>query len=169
MTAMASSAPARLVAAFDLGVKILAGAVAVVLLGVVVAGVVARGLNRPLIFSDELSGVLMVWLACLGWIIATRSGAHIRIRLLLDKLPGAAWRPVEVTLQLGVALFGAVVAWRSLHLIETNWDIEAVTMPLSMGWMFVPLFPAGVVTCLQAIADMLGPRPAPDAVDATVL
>jgi TRAP-type transport system small permease protein len=160
---------ARLLRAFDRAVEVAAGGCAAFLLVVVLSGILARGINRPLSFTDELSGVLMVWLACLGWIIATRRRAHIRIRVVLDKLGDRPYRAVEVTLQLAVALFGAVVAWRALHLIETNWDIEAVTLPLSMAWLFAPLVPAGLVAALQALADLRAPRPEAASLDATVL
>jgi len=131
-----------------------AGALVVVLLATVTAGVVSRALNHPLSWTDEASGFLMVWLACLGWMIASRHGAHIRIRVFQDKLPLGTWRATECAILLAVALLGAVVAWYSVHLIRTNADIEALALPLSTAWMYVPLLPAGLVTAGQALADL---------------
>lgn len=131
-----------------------AGALVVALLATVTAGVVSRALNHPLSWTDEASGFLMVWLACLGWMIATRHGAHIRIRVFQDKLPLGSWRVIECAILLAVALLGAVVAWYSVHLIRTNADIEALALPLSTAWMYVPLLPAGLVTVGQALADL---------------
>jgi TRAP-type transport system small permease protein len=132
-----------------------AGLVVVVLLGTVMAGVVSRALNHPLGWTDEASGFLMVWLACLGWMLATRHGAHIRINVFQDKLPRAAWRATEVAILLAVALLGAVLAWYSVHLIRTNADMEAMSLPVSAAWLYVPLLPAGIVTLLQALADLV--------------
>lgn len=138
---------------------VLAGALVVVLLCAVTAGVIFRAINHPLSWTDEISGFLMVWLACLGWMIATRRGSHIRIRLLQDKIPATAWRGTEVLIQAAVAVLGGLVAWKSIHLMQVNADIEAMSLPVSVAWMYAPLLPAGLVTLLQALADMRKPRP----------
>jgi TRAP-type C4-dicarboxylate transport system permease small subunit len=131
-----------------------AGAVVAVLLGTVTAGIVSRALNRPLAWTDELSGYLMAWLACMGWMLATRHGAHIRISVFQDKLPRAAWRATEVAMLCAAALVGGVVAWYAVHLVRSNADIEALALPISAAWLYVPLIPAGIVTALQALADL---------------
>jgi TRAP-type C4-dicarboxylate transport system permease small subunit len=134
---------------------IAAGALVVVLLCTVTAGIVFRALNHPLSWTDEASGFLMVWLACFGWMIATRRNAHIRIRFFQDKLPTQAWRWTECVIQMGLAVFGTVIAWNSIHLMRTNSDIEAMALPISTAWMYVPLLPAGLMTLFQALADLL--------------
>ena len=143
----------------DRSLQVFTGFLVAVLLCVVTAGIIFRAFNHPLSWTDEVCGFLMVWLACLGWMIATRHGSHIRIRLLLDKLPGAAWRGSEVLIQVAVALVGGVVAWKSIHLIQVNSDIEAMSLPISVAWMYAPLLPAGLVTVGQALADMFASRP----------
>ena len=62
------------------------------MLGAVFFGVVFRFLNRPLAWSDELSTYLLVWVGFVGWIIAGNRGSHIRVRVLLDRLPRRAAR-----------------------------------------------------------------------------
>ena len=145
---------ATVLGCFDRCLRFVAGVFVVVLLCVVTAGIVFRGANHPLSWTDELSGFLMVWLACLGWMIASRNNVHIRIRFFMDMLPAKPWRWTELVLLLGVAVFGGVVAWQSIHLIRVNSDIEAITMPLAVAWMYVPLLPAGLVTLGQALADI---------------
>jgi TRAP-type C4-dicarboxylate transport system permease small subunit len=126
----------------------------VVLLCVVTAGIVSRAVGHPLSWTDEGSCFLMIWLACLGWMIATRRNAHIRIRFFQDKLAAQPWRWTESVIQIGMAVFGGVIAWYSVHLVHTNADIEALALPLSNAWMYAPLFPAGLLTLLQALADL---------------
>ena len=118
------------------------------------AGIVSRGVGHPFSWTDEASGYLMVWLACLGWMIATRRGAHIRIRYFQDKLAATPWRWTEVCIQLALVLFGGVVAWYSVHLVRTNADIEAMALPLSAAWLYVPLLPASLLTAAQGLVDL---------------
>ena len=138
---------------FDRVLHLVAGALVVVLLGTVTAGIVSRGVNHPFSWTDELSGFLMVWLACAGWMIATRRGAHIRIRYFQDLLPDTGRRGFEFLIQLCTAFLGALVAWKSVHLMQTNSDVEAVSLPIATAWMYVPLLPAGLLTVVQAGVD----------------
>ena len=156
---MTQAKPAPVIALLDRSLQVFTGFLVAVLLCVVTAGIIFRAFNEPLSWTDEICGFLMVWLACLGWMIATRHNAHIRIRLLLDKLPGKAWRGTEVVIQVAVAVVGAVVAWKSIHLVQVNSDIEAMSVPISVAWMYAPLLPAGLLTTVQALADMFASRP----------
>lgn len=146
----------RLVVGFDQTVKLAALVLLVVLLGVITLGVVSRGIGDPLIWTDELSRFLMIWLAVAGWLLASRHQAHIRIRYFAQKLPPSGQRVVEFLLQLGVAGFGALVAWQSWFLVLRNIELEATTLPISMSVMYAPLVLAGVVTLIQALSDAAG-------------
>ncbi len=158
---MSQAKPGNVVVALlDRALQVFTGFLVAVLLCIVTAGIVFRAVNHPLSWTDEICGFLMVWLACLGWMIASRHSSHIRIRLLLDKLPPTAWRGTEVIIQLAVALIGGVVAWKSIHLMQVNYDIEAMSVPVSVAWMYVPLLPAGLLTLGQSLADMRKSRPA---------
>ena len=138
---------------FDGLLHMAAAILLVALLTTVMMGVVSRAFDRPFSWTEEASGFLMVWLVCFGWMIATRRNAHIRIRYFQDKLAPHVWRWTEVVLQLSVGLLGAVIAWYSVHLVITNSDVEAVSLPVSTAWMYVPLFPAGLVTMGQSLSE----------------
>lgn len=139
---------------FDRCLYVAGGGLVVLLLAVVTAGIAFRAANHPLSWSDEACGYLMVWLACFGWMIATRNGAHIRIRYFHDKMPTRPRRATEAAIQAGLALFGAVIAVGSVHLIRTNADIESIALPVAVAWMYVPLLPAGIVTLAQAWIEL---------------
>jgi TRAP-type transport system small permease protein len=141
---------------FDRVLFVMAGTLLVALFSTVTLGIISRAANHPFSWTEEASGFLMVWLVCFGWMIASRRNAHIRIRFFQDKLSVKHWRITEVTLQLAVAALGLAVAWNSIHLITSNSDVEAVTLPLSTAWMYVPLLPAGLVTLVQASIEIWG-------------
>jgi TRAP-type C4-dicarboxylate transport system permease small subunit len=121
------------------------------MLGAVFFGVVFRFLNRPLAWSDELSTYLLVWVGFVGWILAGNRGSHIRVRVLLDRLPAALHRPAEVAIQILVLGFGLVLLTRSFGLIERNLDVTWVTLPLSVALVYVPIPIAGFAVACQAL------------------
>ena len=145
----------RIVGVFDRPAQFIACVLVVALLGVVMLGVITRTLGDPLIWTDELSRFLMVWLAVFGWILASRKRIHVRIRYFQDLLPARLHRSVELAIQLAVTLFGAFVFWYSFGLVAKNIDLEATSLPIVMAWMYVPMVLAGLVTALQGAREVV--------------
>jgi TRAP-type C4-dicarboxylate transport system permease small subunit len=146
---------AAFVAAFDRAAAVIACALLVALLGCVSLGVVTREFNSPLIWTDELSRFLMVWLAVLGWVLASRKRIQVRIRYFQDRLPAPARKAVELAIQAGLAVLGTLIAVYSVGLVIRNHDLEATTLPLSMSWMYAPMVLAGALTAVQALAELI--------------
>jgi TRAP-type C4-dicarboxylate transport system permease small subunit len=153
----------RLVGAFDKGAEFLTCVLVAALLGCVSLGVITRSLGAPLIWTDEFSRFLMVWLAVFGGIVASRKRLHVRIRFFQDLLPARAHKAVELAIQLAVTLFGAMICAFSVGLVNRNLDLEATSLPISMSWMYVPMVLAGLVFAVQGareVAEVLRrPRP----------
>jgi TRAP-type C4-dicarboxylate transport system permease small subunit len=147
--------PRTPVGAFDRAAAFVAGALVVALLVVVALGVVTRALGEPLIWTDEGSRFLMVWLAVFGWVLASRRRLHVRIRYFQDKLPRRFHRAVEIAWQLALTAFGALVAVYGVVLVIRNHDLEATSLPMSMAWMYAPMVLAGAVTALQAASEVI--------------
>jgi TRAP-type transport system small permease protein len=140
--------------ASDQAVRLASIILLVLLLVCVTLGVVTRALNDPLIWTDEVSRFLMIWLAVMGWLLASRHRTHIRIRFFAALLPAAGGRIVEIAVQLAVAVFGALIVWYGRDLVARNVDIQATTVPLPMAVFYMPIVLAGVVTLLQALGEL---------------
>ena len=57
------------------------------------AGVVARyAFDHPLVWVEELAGVLFLWLVSLGAVIALRRGEHMRMTVIVGRLGARARR-----------------------------------------------------------------------------
>lgn len=141
---------------FDRAMELIAAILLVALLITVTLGIVTRALGEPLIWTDEVSRFLMLWVAVTGWILASRRRAHIRIRFFHDMLPARGWRSAEAIMQLAMIVFGLLIAWYGVHLVEANHDLEATTVPLSMGLLYAPMVLAGIVTALQGFSEFVG-------------
>jgi len=139
----------------DSAAAFIACALVAALLGCVALGVITRGLGNPLIWTDELSRFLMVWLAVFGWILASRKRIHVRIRYFQDLLPAPAHATVETVFQLAMTLFGVLIAWYGVGLVRKNHDLEATSLPIAMAWMYVPMVLAGFVTAVQGASEVI--------------
>jgi TRAP-type transport system small permease protein len=141
--------------AFDKAAAVLCCVLVVALLTCVSLGVVTRALGDPLIWTDELSRFLMVWLAVLGWVVGSRKRIHVRIRFFQDLLPGRGHKATELAIQAAMTLFGLLITWYSVGLIGKNHDLHATSMPISMAWMYIPMLLAGAVTALQGASELV--------------
>ena len=144
-----------LAGAFDRTAAYVCGALVTALLGCVSLGALTRTLGQPLIWTDELSRFLMVWLAVFGWIAASRKRLHVRIRFFQGLLPPRAHRATEIAIQAALTFFGVLVAGYGAGLIGKNADLEATTLPLSMAWMYAPMMLAGAVTAAQGATEVV--------------
>jgi len=140
---------------FDRAAEIACCVLVTALLGCVALGVVTRELGAPLIWTDELSRFLLVWLAVFGWIMASRKRIHVRIRFFQDLLPARGHKATELAMQAAMTLFGILVTIYSVGLIGKNHDLEATSMPISMAWMYAPMLLAGSVTALQGASELV--------------
>ncbi|MBX3642111.1 MAG: TRAP transporter large permease subunit [Rubrivivax sp.] len=71
---------------------------------ILLAGVVSRYLlHSPLGWTDELAGVLLLWIAMLGATIAFLRGEHMRLSFVVERLPDG-WRQRAETLGLLLSL-----------------------------------------------------------------
>jgi len=124
------------------------------LLAVVVLGVFFRQINQPLAWSDELAQYLLVWTGFVGWIIAARRRSHIRIMVFAAKLPWPAQAVLEIVTQLSIILFAAILLRYSWALIDRNWDVESIALPITAAALYVLMPFAALALALQALVEI---------------
>jgi TRAP-type C4-dicarboxylate transport system permease small subunit len=145
----------RLAAWLDGALRVAAVLLLIALLLAVMTGVVSRQLGDPVSWSDEAAQYLLVWTGFVGWMIGARRREHIRIGALVDRLPGGARRAAEVLIQLLSLVFALALLWWGYPLIERNWDVEWVSLPLPAGLLYVPVPFAAALLAGQALLEMV--------------
>ncbi len=111
------------------------GAVAAVLVlaevGLLGAGVVFRfGLDRPLIWGDELASTVFLWLAMLGAVLALHAGAHMRLSTLATRLPPRLRGAAGALATLAPLLFLLILIGPALDYMSDQAFIETP----ALGW-----------------------------------
>jgi TRAP-type transport system small permease protein len=147
--------PRVLIALADRLVQAVAVICMLALVACVVLGVVSRQINAPLAWTDELAQMFLVWSALAGWMIALRRRSHIRITMLIDRLPARARVVAEIAIQLCVVAFGVLMLRYGFGLIERTWDVEAISLPISSAIIYVPLPALALALILQGLAQLI--------------
>ena len=131
-------------AALALAVEIPAALLVAVEIVVLFAGVIARFvLHTPLIWSDELSSILFLWLAMLGSVIAFQRGEHMRMTALVGKAAPAARAFLDVVAVAAPLLFLLLIGWPAFEYAIEEAAITTPALGLPNIWRAAAL-PVGI-------------------------
>lgn len=108
-------------------------------------------LDAPLIWSEELAKLFLVWMVFLGAAVVAFDGKHLDVDVAFKALPPAGRTALRwINLAVAVA-FLAAMAWYSIDIIEIeSWDVLGAT-ELSAAWVRVPAAAGGVLIILALI------------------
>jgi len=132
------------------------------MVGLVLAQVVARKFFEPLVWSEELARYVFTWVAFLGWVIATDRRSHIAITQGVDRAGPRLHRLLVAFSDGATLLLMGLLLWQGMRLVANNAGIDAVSLPLSIALVYaaVPLAAAGVATVVVARRLASSERPA---------
>jgi len=142
--------------------------VAALLLGIVLVisyQVAARylpGVRVPR-WTEEVSLILMVWLAMLGSGLGMRTGEHLAMDVVLRQLPERARGFVSRAIWLLVAAFGSYLVWYGFELSAATMRQTFSASKLPIGWMYAGLPLGGALIVFYALRNFFFPEALTDA------
>jgi TRAP-type C4-dicarboxylate transport system permease small subunit len=115
-------------------------------------------LNSSLVWTDEVSALLLAVMMFLVVGIGMHERLHIAVGVIFDRLPLAGQRALDVFLQAGCAVFFAVVGYYGLTVAESAMSMQLAMVPLPRG-LFQMAMPIGggftVLVCINNIIRTL--------------
>jgi TRAP-type C4-dicarboxylate transport system permease small subunit len=117
-------------------------AMMVVMATLVFVNVVCRYvLGFSIIWAEELSQYLMVWVAFLAAGLALREGRHVAVEMLQDRLGSKARRVTRHLIALLLIVFMGILIVLGLQFVHFTWDHETPVMniPLGIPYLAVPI------------------------------
>ena len=106
----------------------------VVMTTLVFVNVVARyAFNFSIIWAEEVSQYLMIWIAYLGAGLALREGRHVALEMLHDRLPVALSRKVRMVIGGIVLAFLGAVTVLGFQFALFVWNQETPVLNISLG------------------------------------
>jgi TRAP-type C4-dicarboxylate transport system permease small subunit len=136
-------------------VDVLAIVLFLLMLVLVIASVVLRAAGDPLIWGDELTRYLFVWVALLAWSIAARRKSHIAIYLFVEMLPRRVRFGLEMATHAAVVLFALIMVVQGVRMTIRNLDIETITLFFTFAVVYAAAPVAGVLVALETARQAL--------------
>jgi tripartite ATP-independent transporter DctM subunit len=139
--------------AIGAAVEPLAAALLVAEIVILAAGVTFRYvLHNALIWSDELSGILLLWLAMLGAVVAYRRREHIRITALERIVSPATGALLDAISSVVVALFCLEMLPASYSLLVQESSQATAAMNIPRSWIVAGIVvPIGLIFVLAVL------------------
>lgn len=135
---------------------VIAMVLAVVLIGA--AQVFCRYvLGASLIWAEEASRMLLIWLVLIGASIEVERGTNLAVTYLVDMLKTAPRQWLDRICALLVFAFGLVLAIAGTKLAMTTMDQSLNTLPFAMGQVYLALPVGGVLISLNALRVLVRP------------
>jgi TRAP-type C4-dicarboxylate transport system permease small subunit len=120
---------------------------AVLLTGMILlaaAQIISRNLfSYGLIWGEPLLRVMVLWLALLGAMAATRDGNHIQIDVLPRFLPQRLKHYTRRITDLFSALVCALLAWHAARFVHAEWQDGLEMFAGIPSWVFELIIPVG--------------------------
>ena len=113
--------------------------------------------NSPLVWTEELSRMMFIWVSLLGWVLATRHDTHIRIGFIQERLPAPIQKFLTVLFKLCTIGFLLTLAWLGCRFaMATGRGI--VTLPqIPMKVVYFSLPVTAALGIFYTIIDMIDP------------
>ncbi len=96
-----------------------------------------------IVWSDPLLRVLVLWLALLGAMAATRDNNHIRIDILSRFLPEPLRKLSRRITDLFAAVVSGLVAWHSARFVYLEWEDGNILFAAIPAWVCELIIPLG--------------------------
>lgn len=138
---------------------VVAAAMAVVMITSLCLEVFFRfALRHSLSWSEELALLLFTWIVLLLGSVGVREGFHVRVSLIVDRLPGAARMAIERLVMAGLVLFGLVMANDGWEMVVRNWDQVAPATRYPLPFMYAAVPTMGLLVALHAFVRLVAPE-----------
>ncbi len=96
-------------------------------------------------WADETLRLLVLWVAMLGAVAASRENRHIRIDVITRFLPGRAQLAIGLCLDVLTAAVSAVIAWYSWLFVREAYEFGDEVLNGLPAWPFEAILPVAFV------------------------
>ncbi|MBB6450976.1 TRAP-type C4-dicarboxylate transport system permease small subunit [Geomicrobium halophilum] len=120
--------------------EIIGSSLFVAMLLILIAQTSARqGFGTPLMWSEELSKLLFIYVGYLGIVACIKDDSHVSIDVLINKLPAKAQKWVYTFNQLLILSALVTVFMISIPIVQNQAHLNIVTLQISYMYMYLAL------------------------------
>jgi tripartite ATP-independent transporter DctM subunit len=145
--------PGRLANRLMQPLEVVSAALLTVIVVLLFTGVVARyAFSLPVVWIDEIASLSFLWLAMLGSVIAMHRNEHLRLTLVVERVPAPLRGYVQAFALCAVAATLLALAPQAVEYAKDEWAIRSPELDLPNTFR-VSAIPFGVIAMLVLMAS----------------
>ncbi|MBZ9603233.1 TRAP transporter large permease [Phyllobacterium chamaecytisi] len=112
-------------------------------------------LHAPLVWSDELAELILIWQAMLGSVVAFHAGQHLKLDFLAKMLPRAGRAYLETLCLILIVLISAPLAYFAFKEAHANLGLLTPALEISPAWRMSALVVGLALIALLAAGSLI--------------
>lgn len=120
--------------------------------------------NRPPSWTEELALLMFTWSMLLMTAVGVREFFHVRMDLLLDRLPARGRDWADRAIALAIAAFGCYLAWAGASYVQETHGATSAAIGYAIDWLHGAAPVTGALIVLYGLERTLTGMPATEAV-----
>ena len=115
--------------------------------------------DSGLYWGDSAVRVMVLWVAMVGAMVASRSDEHIRIDIAERFLPQRFKLPLKRVVNLSVCILLGIFAWTSAQFVMYEYQDQTIAFGVVPAWVCEIIMPAGAgVMALRYLIQSWAPK-----------
>jgi len=110
--------------------------------------------EMPLVWSEEMALVLMLWITFLGAALLQANSEHISIDFLVHLMPGTPQRAVEIDAAVLMLAFNCALTYGALLVVEATAGSITPGMKISVAWHYGGTLAGGLLLVLVSLEQL---------------
>ena len=130
------------------------------MIGIAASQVLLRNFfDSGLFWGDSAVRVLVLWVAIVGAMVASRSDEHIRIDLVNHFLTEIARRQLKRLVNLFTCVILGVFAWTSMTFVQFEYEDQTIAFGVVPAWICALVIPVGTgIMSLRYAVQTIWPK-----------
>lgn len=90
-------------------------------------------------WTEETARYLCIGMVFIGVVALVAQANHIKITFILNRVPKKINYLLSLLAYICTLLFNVIILLGSIHLVRLNWEQQAVTLPISVGVLYLTM------------------------------
>lgn len=117
--------------------------------------VLMRKMSSPLVWSNDLTALLLVWVSLLGAVLVQADREHVRVDFLTNALGQGAQKLLSIGWKLAVIAMLVTMIFVSPDILRASTNTFPSTLPISMVWYRLAVVVMAMVGCAVLAGQIL--------------
>ncbi|MCZ4289925.1 TRAP transporter small permease [Hoeflea alexandrii] len=112
-------------------------------------------LEAPLVWSEELALLLMVWMTFLGSALMLERKEHVAIDVFVDLLPDGLKRLMQILGAIVILIFNCALTYGAFIIADTAWESLMPGLKISGSWQYIGVLLGGGLLTLVSLEALV--------------